>query len=175
MSTIAAGAAPNLQVCTPEGIDIPAPGRWQLHRSSYVGLTQGRRRHAQSRLRDGWIDVGNLEDDPFTVALRTNHEKLPRLLMWAHAITTDTTRFARWSLRGEIHDNVPVPRPVCGDLAFHGVYRRGAEQWAWITGHASTERGLFRGSGRVPVVFDLIAQPPSRETGTPHSTPGGRP
>ena len=149
---------PRLQTRSSAGIDRPAAGRWSLRNASFVAYTEGRRGFTRVRMLDGWIEVADPVEDSLLMEIRTDHPSATRLLAWADSFIGDHNGFARWPLEGAIHDLDGDRRDLNGELVFHGVYRHGEQQWAWLSGKAVVQDCRRRTAQR-GVMFELFADP----------------
>jgi hypothetical protein len=144
------------------GVELPAPGRWTLHRSSFVGISNGRHR-SQVAVSDGLLTIADPPEGSSIEILTAQSERSIRLTASMEAIREDPDGFSCWQLRGAVEDGVSR-HPVDLTLTYHGVRRRGDRAWAWLTGRAATPRPQNRVWRRPPalsMVLDLLFDAPA--------------
>lgn len=145
-----------------DGVQLPGAGRWTIHRSSFVAVTDRSDRSTRAHGVHGTLVVGDPSPVGATLVLETAHPSLGRLVADSIRSTATPDGFVRWRLAGTLQrtpaeggDDVPLAL----DLDFHGVFLHGEFAWAVLRGSDATPRR--RGRRGVPtqlgIELDLIA------------------
>jgi hypothetical protein len=108
----------------------------------------------------GRFEVGG---DPRESSLRLDLDD-STLVAGAARVSPDRHGMSEWHLEGHAQ-NVDGHTPLEVTLSYHGVFRRGIDIWAWMSGTGtigspSARRGLRRSSGPDKLVFDLLFTAP---------------
>ncbi len=143
-----ANRTPNLPIRRIDDLEIPATGTWSVVRSSSVARSPGRSGMKQIHVYAGRFEIG---DDPRESSLRLDLDD-STLVAGAARVSPDRHGMSEWHLEGHAQ-NVDGHTPLELTLSYHGVFRRGIDVWAWMSGTGtigspSGRRGLRRSSGR---------------------------
>lgn len=157
--------------------ELPAAGRWQLHRSSFVGVSS-RRGELQVLVRNGSLDVTDPADRSTLAINAARGARGFGLRASTVGFRADGHGFSRWRLDGFVDDGA-TRYAVQLDMTYHGVRRSGDRAWAWFTGQAVTTPATrrFRPRKTAPlVVLDLLFDAPTTHLATPppRTVQGGR-
>jgi hypothetical protein len=158
---MAANWTPNLPIRRINDLEIPTTGTWPLVRASSVTRSSGRKARRQVHVLAGRFEIG---EDPHDSSLRIDLDD-STLVAGATAVASDQHGMSQWHLEG-VAESVDGHHPLALTLTYHGVFRRGVETWAWMSGTGtidtpSTGRGWRRrstGSGNLTV--DLLFTAP---------------
>jgi hypothetical protein len=156
---------PSLPIRRIDTLEIPISGSWPVVRSSSVARST-RRRHdvRQVHVLAGRLEVG---EDPFDSSLRIDLDD-STLTATAVQIAPNANGMSEWQFEG-FAQNVERRDPLTLTLSYHGVFRRGIDVWAWVSGTGTigtpAERsGLRRlqrsGDGMQRLVVDLLFTAP---------------
>ena len=140
-----------------DNIEIPTNGTWPATgESSVVRTTRRRGRHAVP-VRAGWFDIA---EDPAASSLRLDLDDFA-LCATGPLISTDRNGKSEWRFEGGASSGTRH-EPLTLALSYHGVFRRGADAWMWLSGTGAigapaTRRARRRspdGDGRI--VLELL-------------------
>lgn len=149
-------------------IELPAVGRWGLHRTSCVYVAVGRRL-VRLPVTDGWLDVGPPRCRSTLVIVAGDDRRTIRLDAHTMTVRGDHNGLSRWPLTG-IADDHGTSRDVDVGLSYHGVHRNGDAAWARFTGTAQSppDAGRWRRPAGLALTLDLLlAAPTATLTGGP--------
>ena len=156
-----ANRTPNLPIRRIGDLEIPATGTWSVVRASSVARSAGRR----SGMKQIHVYAGRLEigDDPSASSLRLDLDD-STLVAGNAQVSPDRHGMSEWHLEGHAQ-NVDGHTPLELTLNYHGVFRRGVDVWAWLSGTGtigspSGRRGLRRSDSGDKLVFDLLFSAP---------------
>ena len=154
-----ANRTPNLPIRRIGDLEIPATGTWSVVRASSVT------RSSERGLRQIHVYAGRFEigDDPSESSLRLDLDD-STLVAGAARVSPDRHGMSEWHLEGHAQD-VNGHTPLALTLNYHGVFRRGIDVWAWLSGTGTigtppARRGLRRSSSGDKLVFDLLFTAP---------------
>jgi hypothetical protein len=142
--------------------ELPANGRWTLHRASFVGIST-RRHRRQLSVADGSLTIVGPPDQSTLVITAALAQQWMRLTASTVAVDADGFGFSRWQLNGTVDDGT-TRHPSELDIRYHGVHGRGDQARAWFTGRAATPSGTYRFRYRrfqLDIVLDLLFDPPT--------------
>jgi hypothetical protein len=155
-----ANRTPHLPIRRIDDLEIPAAGIWPVVRSSSVARSAGRGGMKQIHVYAGRFEIG---DDPSESALRIAlHDST--LVAGAVRVSPDLPGMSEWHLEGHAQ-SVDGHTPLELTLSYHGVFRRGIDVWAWMSGTGtigspSVRRGVRRAASGDKLVFDLLLSAP---------------
>ncbi|MGH9135381.1 MAG: hypothetical protein ACRDZZ_15685 [Ilumatobacteraceae bacterium] len=131
-------------------LEVPTAGTWPIVRASSVD----RSTHRPKGLRPLRVLAGRFEiaEDPADSSLRIDVED-STLIATTVSISADPNGMSRWRLAGVV-ERVGGHDPLTLSLSYHGVYRRGDELWAWMSGTGSI--GGLRGTSESHLLLDLM-------------------
>jgi hypothetical protein len=121
--------------------ELPANGRWTLHRASFVGIST-RRHRRQLSVADGSLTIVGPPDQSTLVITAALAQQWMRLTASTVAVDADGFGFSRWQLNGTVDDGT-TRHPSELDIRYHGVHGRGDQARAWFTGRAATPSGTY--------------------------------
>ena len=155
-----ANRTPHLPIRRIDDLEIPATGTWSVVRSSSVARSGRRGGMKQIQVYAGRFEIG---DDPSESSLRIDLDD-STLVAGAARVSPDRQGMSEWHLEGHAQ-SVDGRTPLEMTLSYHGVFRRGIEVWAWMSGTGTigsptVRRRLRRSSNPDKVVFDLLLSAP---------------
>lgn len=158
---------------TANGITVPAPGRWEIHTSSFLGMTSRGATAVRESITAGTLVVGATDDEPLHLDLATTSRHIASMTARAERVDPGSDGFARYHLSGRFDDADGRQHPLEIVLAFHGVYRRRGDAWGWFSGASTGRRSTWQ---RRPaqIVLDLIVVPGHVLLGTSRADAGDR-
>ena len=150
----------NLPIRRIDDLEIPAAGTWSVVRASSVARAAGRSGLRQIHVYAGRFEIG---DDPSESSLRLDLDD-STLVAGAARVSPDRHGMSEWHLEGHSQD-VNGHTPMALTLTYHGVFRRGVDVWAWLSGTGTIgspggRRGLRRSGNGDKLVFDLLFTAP---------------
>ena len=143
-----ANRTPNLPIRRIDNLEIPTFGTWPVVRASSVTRSSGRRQAPrQIHVLAGQFEIG---EDPHDSSLRLDLDD-STLVAGTTQVTPDRHGMSQWHLEGSA-ESVDGHHPLALTLSYHGVFRRGVEAWAWMSGTGtiatpSSRRGRRRSAG----------------------------
>ncbi len=147
-------------------IEVPAPGTWSMVHSSHVGLVACRRDGpVQLPLARGCFEIGE-HPELTEVTIDIGGESPATLVGVASSVVADRHGFSTWHVDGRLVTTTTTDH-VHLTLRYHGVFRRGADAWAWFSGHGQVggdtrrRRRSTRRSDHRRVVLDLVLRAPA--------------
>ena len=156
-----ANRTPHLPIRRLDDLEIPSTGPWPVTRASSVATSTGRRDGLrQLHVLAGRLDVG---DDPADSSLRIDLDD-STLIATAARVSPDRHGMSEWHFEG-IAERADGHEPLALTLSYHGVFRRGIDVWAWLSGTGTIgtrppRRGLRRSRGGEQLVVDLLFTAP---------------
>jgi hypothetical protein len=142
--------------------ELPADGRWRLHRASFVGIATRRSRRQLSAV-DGSLMIVQPPDASTLLMTAALGDLWMRLTATTTAVDADRFGFSRWTLTGIVDDG-DTRHDIELGMTYHGVHGRRDWARAWFTGRATSStvqhRSLMR-RAKVDVVLDLLFDPPT--------------
>jgi hypothetical protein len=145
-------------------LEIPITGTWPVVRASSVSRSGRRQDLRQVHVLAGRLDVA---DDPSDSALRIDLDD-STLTATAVRISPNANGMSEWHFEG-VAQSAERRDPLTLTLSYHGVFRRGIDTWAWVSGTGTigtpaVRRGLRRlqrsGDGTQRLVVDLLFTAP---------------
>ena len=152
--------------------ELPADGRWTLHRASFVGIT-ARRSQRQLTVADGSLTIIAPPGESTLVITAALDEQWMRLTASTVAVDADRFGFSRWHLNGTADDGRTRHTIELG-MTYHGVHGQHDGTRAWFTGRATNStvhHRLVPWGTQLDVVLDLLFDPPT----TPNAATPRRP
>jgi hypothetical protein len=157
-----ASRTPNLPIRRLDNLEIPTTGTWPVTRASSVVKSTGRRNDLrQVHVLAGRFEVG---DDPVASSLRIDLDD-STLNSTAAWVSPDRHGMSEWRFEG-FAEHADGHEPFTLTLSYHGVFRRGIDVWAWLSGTGTIgtptgRRGLRRSKvGGNQIVVDLLFAAP---------------
>jgi hypothetical protein len=151
----------NLPIRRVDGLEIPINGTWTIVRASSVARSTGRHRNLrQLHVLAGRFEIG---DEPSDSSLRIDLDD-STLIATTARVGPDRHGMSEWFLEGIVEGSAGH-EPLALTLNYHGVFRRGIDVWAWLSGTGtigtpSARRGLRRSSASDQLVVDLLFNAP---------------
>ena len=142
--------------------ELPADGRWTLHRASFVGIST-RRNRRQLTVADGSLTIIAPPGESTLVITAALGEQWIRLTASTVAVDADRFGFSRWQLNGTIDDGT-TRHPIELGMTYHGVHGQHDAARAWFTGRATNptvHRRFLPRRTQLDVVLDLLFDPPT--------------
>jgi hypothetical protein len=156
-----ASKTPTLPIRRLDDLEIPTTGTWPVTRASSVATSTGRR----NDLRQVHVLAGRLEvgDDPVASSLRIDLDD-STLIATAASVAPDRHGMSEWHFEG-CAERPDGHEPLRMTLSYHGVFRRGIDVWAWLSGTGTIgtpapRRGLRPSRGGQQLVVDLLFTAP---------------
>jgi hypothetical protein len=153
---------PTLPIRRIDNLEIPTTGTWPVTRASSVARSTGRRNDLrQAHVLAGRFDVG---DDAVASSLRIDLDD-STLAATAARVSPDRHGMSEWQFEGYV-ERADGHEPLTLTLSYHGVFRRGIDVWAWLSGTGTigtpvARRGLRRSKiGGERIVVDLLFTAP---------------
>jgi hypothetical protein len=156
---------PSLPIRRIDTLEIPITGTWPVVRaSSVIRSTRRRQDLRQVHVLAGRLEVG---EDPVDSSLRIDLDD-STLTATAVRIAPSANGMSEWHFEG-FAQNAERRDPLTLTMSYHGVFRRGIDVWAWVSGTGTIgtpaeRRGLRRlqrsGDGTQRVVVDLLFTAP---------------
>jgi hypothetical protein len=156
-----ASRTPALPIRRTDELEIPSPGIWPIVRSSSVASSTGLRNGVRSlHVVAGRFDIG---DDPTQSSLRIDLDN-STLVASAVAVSPDLNGLSEWRFEGTAGSAERL-EPFTLTLSYHGVFRRGIDVWARMSGTGtigtpSGRRRRLRRSGDNRIFVDLLLTAP---------------
>jgi hypothetical protein len=146
-----------------DNLEIPQSGIWPVVGASSVVRSTGRRGVRLLPVVAGRFEIG---EDPTDSSLRIDLDD-STLVATTALISPDRHGKSEWHLEGFAggvgrHDQLTL------NLSYHGVFRRGADVWAWLSGTGTIgtpagRRGRRRsGPGEDQLVVEVLFAEPRR-------------
>ena len=152
--------------------ELPADGRWTLHRASFVGITT-RRNQRQLTVADGSLTIIAPPGESTLVITAALGEQWIRLT--ASTVAVDGRPLRVLPLATERHiDDGSTRHPIELGTTYHGVHGQRDGTRAWFTGRATNStvhHRLVPWGTQLDVVLDLLFDPPT----TPNAATPRRP
>ena len=158
---MAANRTPNLPIRRIDDLEIPTSGTWPVVRASSVTRSSGRRTaRRQIHVLAGRFEIG---EDPRDSSLRIDLDDAT-LVAGTTGVAPDQHGMSQWHLEG-VAESADGHHPLALTLSYHGVFRRGVETWAWMSGTGtidtpSSRRGRRRSTGSDNLTVDLLFTAP---------------
>jgi hypothetical protein len=153
----------NLPIRRTDDLEIPTTGTWPVLRPSSItrsttstGLRDGLR---PLRVLAGRFDIG---EDPTQSSLRIDLEGATWIAD-AVRVSPDRNGMSQWHFEG-VAESADRREPLTLSLSYHGVFRRGIDVWAWLSGSGTigtpSGRRRLRRSSENRLVVDLLLSAP---------------
>ena len=156
-----ASSTPTLPIRRIDDLEIPTLGTWSVVRASSVTRSSGRRTaRRQVHVLGGRFEIAA---DPHDSSLRLDLDD-STLVAGTTRVAPDEHGMSRWHLEG-FAESVDGHHPLALTLSYHGVFRRGVDVWAWLSGVGtidapSSRRPRWRSTGGDELVVDLLFTAP---------------
>jgi hypothetical protein len=142
--------------------ELPADGRWTLHRASFVGIST-RRSRRQLTVADGWLTIIAPPGESTLFITAALDEQWIRLTASTVAVDADRFGFSRWQLNGTVDDGT-TRHPIELGMTYHGVHGQHDAARAWFIGRATkptVQHRFLPRRAQLDVVLDLLFDPPT--------------
>jgi hypothetical protein len=168
-----ASRTPNLPIRRTDDLEIPTTGTWPVVRSSSVARSKASTRSTGRRdgLRPlhvlaGRFDIG---EEPTQSSLRIDLDGATWIAN-AVRVSPDRNGMSQWHFVG-VAESADRREPLTLTLSYHGVFRRGIDLWAWLSGSGTigtpSGRRRLRRASEDRLVVDLLFTAPD-VTRIPH-------
>ena len=115
--------------------ELPADGRWTLHRASFVGIST-RRNRRRLTVADGSLTIIAPPGESTLVITAALDEQWMRLTASTVAVDAERFGFSRWQLNGTVDDGTSR-HAIELAMTYHGVHGQHEAARAWFTGRGT--------------------------------------
>ena len=161
----------NIPIRRIDDVEIPAAGIWPAVGVSSVVRPAGRHGLRAFPVLAGWFEIG---EDPAAISLRIDLDDCTLVGSTSWVFATGDGR-TEWLLEGFAQRD-EWRDPLQLKLSHRGVFHRGTDVWAWMSGTGTVRtttarRGLRRwATGDEVLVAELLFTPPAPASGLPVAT-----